>query len=126
MEEKEKEIKVEEKKSFKEKLDLKKEKAKSWWKEHRDVAAGIGIMVIGTVGGFIAHAVLDDAINGGKTIAWYDHYKETPDQGTPNMMVFTRTPTIREIKRGSIEGKVSAINTNQEDIDTVFPEAKED
>lgn len=122
----EKEIKVEEKElTFKEKLDIKKEKAKTWLKDHRDVAAGIGIMVIGTVGGFIAHAVLDDAINGGKTISWLDHYKSVPEEGIPNLMVYTKTPTIREIKRGSIDGKFSSINANQEDIDEYFPEAKE-
>lgn len=121
----EKEIKVEEKElTFKEKLNLKKEKTKSWLKDHSGVFV-VGSAVIGAIGGAVFHAVIDDMINGNKTIAWYDHYKEVPDEGIPNMMVFTKTPTIREIKRGSIEGKFSAISSNQEDIDTVFPEAKE-
>lgn len=103
---------VKEKKSFKDRVST----AKSFIKEKKDVivpaALGLGGIVIGAIG----HAIIDNAVNGGKTVAWYDYWDK---EGHKDSMTYTKTPSIREIKRGGINGKVSMITYDRKEFESV-------
>lgn len=103
---------VKEKKSFKEKLS----EAKSFVKEKKDVvipaALGLGGIVIGAIG----HAIIDNVVNGGKTVSWYDYWDK---ENHEDSMTYTKTPSIREIKRGGIRGKVSMITYDRKEFESV-------
>lgn len=103
---------VKEKKSFKDRVST----AKSFIKEKKDVivpaALGLGGIVIGAIG----HAIIDNAVNGGKTVAWYDYWDK---EGHEDSMTYTKTPSIREIKRGGINGKVSMITYDRKEFESV-------
>ena len=125
MEEKEKEIKVEEK-SFKERFAEKKEKAKEWINKNGSVIVPVVLTAGAGIIGYITHAVVDDMINGGKRVNWYSGWNANPELNRPNTAVYVETPTIREIKRGSTKGCKTLLSTDDEEYYDVFPEAKED
>lgn len=107
------EIKKEVKKSsFKDRVST----AKSFIKEKKNVivpaALGLGGIVIGAIG----HAIIDNAVNGGKTVAWYDYWDK---EGHEDSMTYTKTPTIREIKRGGINGKISMMTYDRKEFESV-------
>lgn len=103
---------VKEKKSFKDRISA----AKSFIKEKKDVivpaALGLGGIVIGAIG----HAIVDNVVNGGKTVAWYDYWDK---EGHEDSMTYTKTPTIREIKRGGINGKISMMTYDRKEFESV-------
>lgn len=103
---------VKEKKSFKDRVST----AKSFIKEKKDVivpaALGLGGIVIGAIG----HAIVDNAVNGGKTVAWYDYWDK---ENHEDSMTYTRTPSIREIKRNSISDKASLITYDRGEMEKV-------
>lgn len=103
---------VKEKKSFKDRVST----AKSFIKEKKDVivpaALGLGGIVIGAIG----YAIVDNAVNGGKTVAWYDYWDK---EGHEDSMTYTKTPSVREIKRGGINGKISMITYDRKEFESV-------
>jgi hypothetical protein len=103
---------VKEKKSFKEKLS----EVKSFIKEKKDVIIPMAIGGAGIVIGAIGHAIIDNAVNGGKTVAWYDYWDK---DGHEDSMTYTKTPSIREIKRGGINGKISMITYDRKEFESV-------
>lgn len=103
---------VKEKKTFKNRISS----AKTFIKEKKDVivpaALGLGGIVIGAIG----HAIVDNAVNGGKTVAWYDYWDK---EGHEDSMTYTKTPSVREIKRGGINGKISMITYDRKKFESV-------
>lgn len=103
---------VKEKKSFKDRVST----VKSFIKEKKDIIIPMAIGGVGIVIGAIGHAIADNAINGGKTVGWYDYWGK---EGHEESMVYTRTPSIREIKRGGINGKISMITYDRNEMEKV-------
>jgi len=104
-----------EKKTFKEKLAEKKTKAKAWLEENKETI-GISIPIAGAfVLGVVSHILYDDMKNGGKSVAWYDHY--SGKEGCPEIITYTKTPTIRDIKRNSINSKWSEMCFDKEEVE---------
>lgn len=103
---------IKEKKTFKERLS----EAKSFIKEKKDIIIPMAIGGVGIVIGAIGHAIVDNAVNGSKTVGWYDYWGK---EGHEESMVYTRTPSIREIKRGGINGKISMITYDRKEFESV-------
>ena len=124
MNENEKEIIIEEKKSFKERFAEKKEKAKEWINGNGAVLVPVILTAGAGIIGYITHAIVDDMINGGKRVNWYSGWNANQELNRPNTAVYVETPTIREIKRGSTRGCKTLLATDDETYYDVFPEAK--
>lgn len=100
------------KKEVKEKLS----EVKSFIKEKKDVIVPATLGLGGIVIGAISHAIIDNIVNGGKTVGWYDYWGK---EGHEESMVYTITPSIREIKRGAINGKISMITYDRNEMEKV-------
>lgn len=104
------------KKTIKEKFKERVEKTKTFIKEHTviEVATPFVIGGIGVILGAVGHAIADNAINGGKQVAWDDYYN-VPDH--EEVMTHTVTPTIKDIKKGRIDSKRNYISFDRSDME---------
>lgn len=104
------------KKTIKEKFKERVEKTKTFIKEHTVIETATPFIIggIGVILGAVGHAIADNAINGGKQVAWDDYYN-VPDH--EEAMTHTVTPTIRDIKKGKIDSKRTAITFDRSDME---------
>lgn len=106
-----------EKKTFKERFAEKKAKAKAWLEENKETI-GISIPIAGAfVLGVVSHILYDDMKNGNKSVAWYDHY--SGKDGCPEIVTYTKTPTIRDIKRGKYDSAFTGMTFDEDEVERI-------
>jgi hypothetical protein len=100
-----------EKKTFKERINS----VKSFVKEKKGIIVPTALGLGGIIAGAIGHAIVDNAVNGGKQVAWYDHYREQGD--LKETIVHNVSPTIRDIKRKNIDSAHSWLTQDPDEIE---------
>lgn len=106
-----------EKKTLKERFAEKKAKVKSWVDENKEII-GFGMSIAGAVVfGAIGHHIYDDIKNGGKSVAWYDHYLSK--DGCPEIITYTKTPTVRDIKRGKYGSAFTGMTFDKDEVERI-------
>ena len=109
-----------EKKTLKERLAEKKAKAESWVADNKEAISFFIPLTGAAILGVVGHIIYDDIKNGGKTISWYDHY--SGKEGCPEIITFTKTPTIRDIKNGKIDSKWNEMCFDKEVVEKMDEE----
>lgn len=114
------EVKVVEKKTFKQKVKSAKAKVDSFIEKNKDIIVPVLLFTGGAIVGSYMRAAYEDKKYGNKTIAYYDHYLAAENR--PEIITFTRTPSIRDIKRGIYTTHQSSINSDPDEIEKALAE----